>query len=71
VIDERLGPRRDAFDRWMREPWLGRGVIPIAQLKAWLGCLGVPQGPVRAPLVPLERGDELELRRDLEAVGLL
>jgi 4-hydroxy-tetrahydrodipicolinate synthase len=70
-IDERLGPRRDAFDRWMRKPWIERRVIPIAQLKAWLALLGVPQGPVRPPLVPLSREDELALRRDVEALGLL
>jgi 4-hydroxy-tetrahydrodipicolinate synthase len=71
VIDERLGPRRDAFDRWMREPWIERRVIPIAQLKAWLALLGVPQGPVRPPLVSLTRDEERELRGDLEAAGLL
>jgi 4-hydroxy-tetrahydrodipicolinate synthase len=70
-IDERLGPRRDVFDRWMREPWLERRMIPIAQLKAWLALLGVPQGPVRPPLVPLTRDDERELRRDLEAAGIV
>jgi dihydrodipicolinate synthase/N-acetylneuraminate lyase len=45
-------------------------VIPIAQLKAWLGLAGLPQGPVRAPLVPLARDEELALRRDLDAAGL-
>ncbi|HEX5979580.1 MAG TPA: dihydrodipicolinate synthase family protein [Thermoleophilaceae bacterium] len=69
-ISDRLGPARDAFDRWMREPWLERRVIPIAQLKAWLALLGVPQGPVRPPLVPLAREDELALRRDVEALGI-
>ncbi len=71
ALSERLGPARDAFDRWMRRPWLDRGVIPIAQLKAWLGLAGIPQGPVRAPLVPLARDEELTLRRDLETAGLL
>jgi 4-hydroxy-tetrahydrodipicolinate synthase len=70
AISDRLGPARDAFDRWMRTPWLERHVIPIAQLKAWLGLLGLPQGPVRPPLVPLARDEERELRRDLEAAGL-
>jgi 4-hydroxy-tetrahydrodipicolinate synthase len=70
-ISDRLGPARDAFDRWMREPWLERRVIPIAQLKAWLALLGVPQGPVRPPLVPLAREEGLELRRDLGALGLV
>jgi dihydrodipicolinate synthase/N-acetylneuraminate lyase len=55
----------------MREPWLERRVIPIAQLKAWLALLGVPQGPVRPPLVPLTGDEESALRRDLEALGLV
>jgi 4-hydroxy-tetrahydrodipicolinate synthase len=70
AISDRLGPARDAFDRWMREPWLERRTIPIAQLKAWLALLGLPQGPVRPPLAPLAREDELALRRDVEALGL-
>jgi 4-hydroxy-tetrahydrodipicolinate synthase len=71
AVSHRLGPARDAFDRWMRRPWLERHVIPIAELKAWLGLLGLPQGPVRPPLVPLTSDDESALRRDLEAAGLL
>jgi 4-hydroxy-tetrahydrodipicolinate synthase len=70
-VSDRLGPARDAFDRWMRKPWLERNVIPIAELKAWLGLLGLPQGPVRPPLVPLARDGESALRRDLEALGLV
>jgi 4-hydroxy-tetrahydrodipicolinate synthase len=70
-LSDRLGPARDAFDRWMRRPWLERHVVPIAQLKAWLGLMGLPQGPVRAPLVPLTRDEELALGRDLDAAGLL
>jgi 4-hydroxy-tetrahydrodipicolinate synthase len=71
TVSARLDPARDAFDRWMREPWLERRVIPIAQLKAWLGLLGLPQGPVRPPLVPLTPAAERALRRDLEAAGVL
>jgi 4-hydroxy-tetrahydrodipicolinate synthase len=71
ALSARLDPARDAFDRWMREPWLERHVIPIAQLKAWLGLLGLPQGPVRPPLVPLTRDEEAALRRDLDAAGIL
>jgi dihydrodipicolinate synthase/N-acetylneuraminate lyase len=55
----------------MRKPWLERHVIPIAQLKAWLALVGLPQGPVRPPLVALTREEELALRRDLEAAELL
>lgn len=71
AVSERLSSARDVFDRWMRAPWLERRVIPIAQLKAWLGLLGLPQGPVRPPLVPLSRDEELALRRDLDGAGLL
>jgi 4-hydroxy-tetrahydrodipicolinate synthase len=71
TLSDRLGPARDAFDHWMRKPWLERHVIPIAQLKAWLALVGLPQGPVRPPLVALTREEELALRRDLEAAELL
>jgi len=71
ALSDRLGAARDAFDRWMRAPWLERHAIPIAQLKAWLGLLGLPQGPVRPPLVPLSREQQLALARDLEAAGLV
>ena len=71
AVSRRLGPARDAFDRWMRAPWLERKVIPIAQLKVWLGLLGLPQGPVRPPLVPLSRDEVAALARDLDAAGLL
>jgi 4-hydroxy-tetrahydrodipicolinate synthase len=71
TVSERLGPARDAFDRWMRAPWLERREIPIAQLKQWLGLLGLPQGPVRPPLVPLTSEEGSALRRDLQAAGLV
>jgi dihydrodipicolinate synthase/N-acetylneuraminate lyase len=44
--------------------------VPIAQLKAWLARMGLPYGPVRLPLVPLTREEQLELDRDLERLGL-
>ena len=71
AISARLEPARDAFDRWMRRPWLERSVIPIAELKSWLGLMGLPQGPVRPPLTPLARDDELALQRDLAELGLI
>jgi len=70
-ISARLGAARDVFDRWLRTPWLERRVIPIAQLKAWLDLMGLRQGPVRPPLVPLARAEQLELRRDLETLELI
>ena len=70
-LSARLAPARDAFDRWMRAPWIERRVIPIAQLKAWLELMGLPQGPVRPPLVPLSYDEQLALRRDLEDLELV
>ena len=70
-IHATLEEPRAAFDRWMREPWLERRVVPIAQLKAWLGLMGVPQGPVRPPLVPLTGAEQAALEGDLERLGLL
>lgn len=68
-----LEAARRAFERWMRDPWLSRlsGAIPIAELKTWLALMGLPQGPVRPPLVPLSERRVAELRDDLERLGLL
>jgi 4-hydroxy-tetrahydrodipicolinate synthase len=71
AISDRLEPAREVFDRWMRRPWLERRTIPIAELKAWLSILGLPQGPVRPPLVPLTGDEEAVLGRDLEAAGIV
>jgi 4-hydroxy-tetrahydrodipicolinate synthase len=71
ALAARLGPHRAAFARWLRAPWLERRVVPIAHLKAWLGLMGLPHGPVRAPLVALTAAEEDELRRDVEALGLV
>jgi 4-hydroxy-tetrahydrodipicolinate synthase len=64
---------RDAFGRWMRDQWLarGEGSIPIAELKAWLSLMGLPQGPVRPPLLPLSEARMDALRSDLDGLGLL
>ena len=71
AISATLGPHRDAFVKWLRRPWTEDRVVPIAQLKAWLGLLGLPQGPVRAPLAPLTAEQGRELRADLSALDLL
>jgi 4-hydroxy-tetrahydrodipicolinate synthase len=70
-ISATLEPHRDAFVKWLRRPWTEHGVVPIAQLKAWLGLLGLPQGPVRAPLQPLTDAELAELRTDLDALELV
>ena len=68
-----LESERGAFQRWMRDQWLarGEGAIPIAELKAWLGLMGLPQGPVRPPLIPLDDIRMDALRSDLDGLGLL
>jgi 4-hydroxy-tetrahydrodipicolinate synthase len=69
-ISAGLAPARAAFKRWMRDPWTEHGVVPIAYLKAWLAYMGLPQGPVRPPLVPLTAGETVQLHRDLDRLGL-
>ena len=72
ALSAKLGPgARCLRSLDARDPGSSGSVIPIAQLKAWLGLLGLPQGPVRPPLVPLARDEEAALRRDLDAAGLL
>jgi 4-hydroxy-tetrahydrodipicolinate synthase len=72
-IHASLEGEREAFEKWMRQPWLaqGSGAIPIAQLKTWLELMGLPQGPVRPPLVPLSDREREELAADLDRLGLL
>lgn len=72
-IHATLEGEREAFEKWMRRPWLaqGAGAIPIAQLKTWLELMGLPQGPVRPPLVPLSELERDELASDLDRLGLL
>lgn len=68
-----LDEHRKAFQRWMRDPWLANmsGAVPIAQLKAWLSLMGLSQGPVRLPLIPLSETELSHLSADLERLGLL
>lgn len=73
ALQRTLERERDAFERWMRDQWLarGEGAIPIAELKAWLGLMGLPQGGVRPPLIPLSEKRMEALRADLDGLGLL
>lgn len=68
-----LAEHRRVFQRWMRDPWLTNlaGAVPIAQLKTWLTLMGLPQGPVRLPLIPLTGTETSELAADLDRLGLL
>ena len=69
-LSARLDPARAAFKRWMRDPWTDQRVIPIAYLKAWLARMGLPQGPVRPPLVALTREQTAALHADLDRLDL-
>jgi 4-hydroxy-tetrahydrodipicolinate synthase len=69
ISDGLAGPRA-AFKRFMRDPWTEQGVVPIAYLKAWLARMGLPQGPVRAPLLPLTREEAAGLEAELDRLGL-
>jgi 4-hydroxy-tetrahydrodipicolinate synthase len=69
-LSDTLAPGRAAFKRWMRDPWSEERVVPIAYLKAWLERLGLPQGPVRAPLVPLTAEQTAGLHRDVDALSV-
>jgi 4-hydroxy-tetrahydrodipicolinate synthase len=73
AIHGTLEGEREAFERWMRDSWLARGAgaIPIAELKTWLALMGLPQGPVRPPLIPLSEERTAALRADLDGLGLL
>jgi 4-hydroxy-tetrahydrodipicolinate synthase len=68
-----LEPHRRAFQRWMRDPWITNkgGAVPIAQLKRWLDLMGMPQGPVRLPLIPLDPAVDAELAADVAGLGLV
>jgi 4-hydroxy-tetrahydrodipicolinate synthase len=72
-IHAALAEHRKAFQRWMVDSWLKNksGAVPIAQLKAWLTLMGLPQGPVRLPLIPLTDVEMSELSADLERLGLV
>ncbi len=71
TVRDAIQPLREVHEKWMREPWLKRKVIPIAHLKAWAEMIGLAAGPVRPPLLPLTAGERAEMHADLSRVGLL
>ena len=68
---ETLEPLREVHERWMRDPWTQRRIIPIAYLKAWSEMLGLAGGAVRAPLLQITAEERDALKQDLERAGLL
>jgi 4-hydroxy-tetrahydrodipicolinate synthase len=68
-LQKSLAEHREVHKRWVREP-SDRGIIPMAYLKYWLEVMGLPQGHVRPPLIPLTAEEETAIRADLERLGL-
>jgi 4-hydroxy-tetrahydrodipicolinate synthase len=68
---KQLEPLREVHERWMRDPWVQRKIIPIAYLKAWSELLGLAGGPVRAPLLQITDRERQALKAELEHAGLL
>ena len=68
-IRRSLAEKRSVYKKWIRKP-SEEGIIPMAFLKAWLEIMGLPQGKVRPPLLPLTDGEAKDLRADLERLGL-
>jgi 4-hydroxy-tetrahydrodipicolinate synthase len=66
-----LDPARTVFEKWLREPWPARRLMPIAYLKAWSDLMGMVGGPVRAPLPQITPTEREALRQDLINVGLI
>ncbi len=67
-----LDPARQVFDKWLRDPWSTRRVMPIAYLKAWCDLMGGMVGdPVRPPLLQITGAERAELQEGLAKIGLL
>jgi 4-hydroxy-tetrahydrodipicolinate synthase len=71
VIARSLEPARKIFEKWLRDPWPTRRLMPIAYLKAWADLLGMVGGPVRSPLQQVTVEEREALCRDLAGVGLV
>jgi 4-hydroxy-tetrahydrodipicolinate synthase len=70
-IARRLDPARQVFDKWLRDPWPARRLMPIAYLKAWCDLMGMVGGPVRPPLLQATQAEREALQQDLTSVGLI
>jgi 4-hydroxy-tetrahydrodipicolinate synthase len=66
-----LAPQRTVAGKWMHAKWVDENLIPIAYIKAWSELVGMAAGPVRPGLPKITLQEREELRRDVEATGLL
>ena len=71
VIANNFEPERKTFEKWIRDPWPTRHLMPIAYLKAWCDLLGMTGGAVRSPLLQATAAEREELHQDLVHIGLL
>jgi len=68
TINQSLEPARAIFNKWLRDPWPARRLMPIAYLKTWSELLGMVGGAVRSPLLQTTPAEREELRQDLPFV---
>ena len=71
AIARSFEPARNLFNKWLRDPWPTRRVMPIAYLKAWCDLLGMVGGPVRPPLQQVTAAELAELKQDVASIGLI
>lgn len=64
-------PIRDLHRRWVLEPWRRQGLCPISTIKFWTQQLGLTGGPVREPLPSFPADQAAQLRREMDAIGLV
>lgn len=55
---------------WARVAGRTGGALPVQMVKQWGELMGMAAGPVRPPLMPLTAAEKVELRADLERLGL-
>ena len=67
----RAEPIRELHRRWVLGPWKRDGLCPISTIKFWTEQLGLTGGPVRPPLPPFPADQAAQLRREMEAIGLV
>ena len=56
---------------WSRLVARTGGALPVQMAKYWGELMGMSGGNVRAPLLQMEEEEKLELKRDLESLGLV
>jgi 4-hydroxy-tetrahydrodipicolinate synthase len=70
-ISRSLNDLRAVLAKWVNGYGRPHGRLPTHEQKVWMELLGMIGGPVRAPSTPMSEAAKQELRRDLEATGIL